>query len=142
MATSLAGVPCWIVAGLMPWRGGLIFTLVAQLVLAIPIFAMFARRLHDQGLSAWGLIILPPVLAINTYEHLRFILLEPRTGGLGLPELPGWMNVVWFLLIVAYLIFLILPGMKGANSYGPDPRDEDPRAARLPSADADLSSHP
>lgn len=125
MATTLAGVLIWIAAGFLPWRGGLIFALVAQLVFSVPIFAMFARRLHDQGLSAWGLVILPPVFAINIYEHLRYILLDPRTGTLGLPELPGWLNVAWFLLVLGYLIFLALPGMKGANSYGADPRAEE-----------------
>lgn len=113
----LAGVR--IVASFLPWREELIFTLAAQLVLAVPVFAMFARRMYDRNLSAWGLVILPPVFAINIYGHLRFILLDPRTGALGLPELAGWLNVVWSLLVIAYLIFRALSGTKGASSYGP-----------------------
>jgi uncharacterized membrane protein YhaH (DUF805 family) len=122
MATTLAGVLIWIVAGFFPWRGGLIFMFAAQLVFSVPLFAMFARRLHDQGLSAWGVAILPPVFAISIYEHLRFILLDARTGIPGLPELPGWVSILWVLLA--------LPGTKGANSYGADPRAEQAELTR------------
>jgi len=124
MATMLAAVPIWIAVGLLSWRAGLIFALVAHLVLVVPTFAMFARRLHDQGLSARGVAMLPPVIALNIYDQLRVILHDAGTGASVLPELPGWVGILWFLLALAYLIFLALPGTKGPNSYGADPRAE------------------
>lgn len=49
MAATLASVAMRIIAGLLPWREGLVFAQAAQLLSFLPVFAIFARRLHDQG---------------------------------------------------------------------------------------------
>jgi len=107
------------------WASQAVKTLVA-----LPIFALFCRRLHDQGLSGWFTPVIPPLAATGLYQSYRatFAVLNPQwlTGdsfedGLGL-----WMMV----LALIFLILLLRPGQKGANRYGPDPRE----AAAQPSS--------
>lgn len=78
--------------------GGAIF-LIWYLATLIPMLAVTVRRLHDRGLSGWwygGLLIAGFVPLVN------------------LLILPGYL---------ALLIFLCLDGEKGANKWGPDPKD-------------------
>lgn len=123
LLTSLAGL-----VGLeepVALIGGVIVELV-PLLLFLPVFALFARRLHDQDLSAGGLLIMLPVTGLNLYAIVYLIL----TGDVP-PEWPGWVNAVVIISIIAFFVFAVLPGTKGPNRYGPDPREDDPRAASM-----------
>lgn len=124
----------------MSWRQERIVSATVDLLCGLPFFALFARRLHDQDRSAWWVLILPPLLAMNIYKSLRFILLDPQAGAATLPDLAWWLTLLGGPLALASVILFLLPGTNGPNRYGPDPRDDDPRAQRLPSDDANLSS--
>lgn len=113
----------------------------AGLLVNIPVFALFARRLHDQDRSAWWMLILPPLMMMNVYDELRFILLDPQRGAMTLPQLPSWLGFAALPLVVASFVFALWPGTRGPNRFGSDPRDGDPRAAGLRMADTDLSSN-
>lgn len=126
--------------GSLSWREERIAEKVAGLVVWLPFFAFFARRMHDQGRSGWWALALPPLVAMSMYDSWRFILTDPQTGASTLPGLPWWGTLVGIVCALVMILFLFLAGTDGPNRFGPDPRDEDPRAARLPTADADLSS--
>lgn len=99
---------------------------LSGLLLFLPVFAMFVRRLHDQDLSAWGLVILLPVVVLNLYEAGHVLL----TGAMA-PDWPGWVTAVLIISLIAFFGFAAAPGTKGPNSYGSDPREDDPRATQL-----------
>ena len=87
-------------------------------LLSLPLFGLFVRRLHDFGRSGWLVLLLPPLLAIDVYQHLRVVFH---------PFDPSWPDPgTWqlALLPVALLMFAVMakPGDVGANCYGPDPR--------------------
>ena len=117
-------------AGGPSWRADRIFDEATELLLFIPCFALFARRLHDQDRSALWVLILPPLLALNSYRALRFILLDPQTGAVLLHDLPWWLSLAGAPLALALVTLAFLPGTNGPNRYGPDPRDDDPRVPR------------
>jgi len=123
-------------AGDRSWQEQQLLSEAVGFLPVIPAFALFVRRVHDQDRSAWWALLLPPMLAVSVYKSLRFILLEPQTGAVTLPDLPGWVSLVGLPLALAWLTLVLFPGTRGPNRFGPDPRDEDPRAARLPTADA------
>ncbi|MGA8653647.1 MAG: DUF805 domain-containing protein [Xanthobacteraceae bacterium] len=72
-----------------------------SLMLAWPVVAIYAKRLHDLNLSAWWLLVLPAITAV---------------AALGAFD---------ELLVLAYCIILfvlgILSGSKGLNRFGEDP---------------------
>ncbi|MCW4463003.1 DUF805 domain-containing protein [Sphingomonas sp. BT-65] len=108
---------------------GLVGTLIielSRLLLFLPLFALFARRLHDQDLSAWGLLILLPVVLLNLYDIAYYLLTDTMP-----PDGPGWLIAVLLVSAIAFFGFAAVPGTKGTNSYGPDPREDDLRAAQL-----------
>lgn len=116
-------------AGARSWQAQQILIEAVALLPALPMFALFARRLHDQDRSAWWVLVLPPLLAMSIYRTLSFILAAPQTGAISLPDLPGWVSLTGLPLVLAWLTLMLLSGSKGPNRFGPDPRDEDPRAA-------------
>lgn len=93
-----------------------------QLLATIPFFALFARRLHDQGRSGWWTLMLPPLVAAGVYDRVRatFHAFDPAWPDLGMWEL--------ILLIPGLLSlgFMLIPGDIGENCYGPDPRLAEP----------------
>lgn len=96
-----------------------------DLVVAVPFFALFARRLHDQGRSAWWTVALLPLVAANAYEHVR-VTLHAFDGAW--PGLGKW-NLLLALLAIGYLSAMLVPGDRGPNRHGNDPRlDERPLA--------------
>jgi uncharacterized membrane protein YhaH (DUF805 family) len=89
-----------------------------ELALVIPFFALFARRLHDQGRSAWWTLALPPLAAANIYDHLRvnFHAFDPAW-----PDLGMW-KLLLLPVVLGSLAVMVFPGHVGANRYGGDPR--------------------
>lgn len=146
-ALLLTAILQWLADALLPrlvdglsWREERIASEAAGLLFLLPFFALFARRMHDQGRTGWWVLVLPPLLAMNVYKSLSFILLDPQTGAATLPDLPWWSSLMALPLVLTHLALMLLPGTNGPNRFGPDPRDEDPRAACLSSPDMDLSS--
>lgn len=85
----------------------------------VPYCAVAVRRLHDTGRSAWwggGYLLLS--LAVHVVDF--FIGLPTAEKG------ATWIQLAGVQLMVLYLLFLIilfcLPGDKGPNKYGPDPK--------------------
>lgn len=91
------------------------------LMLAIPVPALLVRRLHDQdrsGTLAWLAAIGLAVWVVRTGIALT----------LGTEARIGFDRMIWaidWLVILANLsltLLLILPGTRGPNRFGPDPR--------------------
>ncbi len=122
------------------WREEWLAEKAAGLVALLPLIALFARRMHDQDRSGWWALALPPLMAMSMYDSWRFTLTDPQTGASPLPDLPWRVTLVGVVCTLVVILFLFLAGTHGPNCFGPDPRDEDPRTARLSSPDTDLSS--
>ncbi len=104
--------------GIMFTTAGRIITLIVQLALAYPFYAVSAKRFQDRdkpGSLAWifvGLSILSSLLTL--------------IGAMGNPYQPGvldWIfGVASLIVAVWYIVELgILRGTIGSNTYGPDP---------------------
>jgi uncharacterized membrane protein YhaH (DUF805 family) len=105
---------------------GAIVRWVVEFIPCIPFLALFVRRMHDQGRSGWWVLMLPPLAAANFYDTLRvsFHAFDPLW-----PPLGFW-KLLLFPCAIGYLILMLMPGISGANRYGPDPRHAgDPVAA-------------
>jgi len=97
----------------------LVAKLVLGLLLSIPFFALFARRLHDQNRSGWWAMILPVILGLNIVHSVRFILLEPNAALEPTSATTLWIGLP---LAIAYLVLTFIPGIDGDNRFGADPR--------------------
>lgn len=81
--------------GALGWMGIGLYALYA-LAAFIPSIAVTVRRLHDRDLSGWW--YLGAIVA-------------------------GLIPIVGLLASVALFVVLLLPGTKGPNRFGPDPKD-------------------
>ncbi len=79
-----------------PMLLGLGAIVLVALALVIPSLAVQVRRLHDRDMSGWWLLLL-----------------------YGLSVVP----IVGFLASIAIIVLAILPGTRGPNRFGPDPKD-------------------
>jgi uncharacterized membrane protein YhaH (DUF805 family) len=119
--SSLAGAAAKTVAG--GWfesRDTLIAHGVIDLLLTLPWFALFARRLHDQGRSAWWVLLMPPLLALSFYKTIwaNFNAFDPAW-----PD-PDYWPLAMLPAAILLLVFCLAPGEIGQNRYGADPRVE------------------
>ncbi len=89
------------------------FEVALDLVLTIPVFALFARRLHDLDRSGWWVLIIGLLLAFQ--EILPWLPIFPDRPNL-IISAPS------ILYGIALLYLSVMRGTKGANSYGDDPR--------------------
>lgn len=84
--------------GVMALFGGLgILILVYGLAVLLPSIAVTIRRLHDRDMSGWW--------------YLGAIV-------------GGMIPFVGFLVSIAFLVLMALPGTPGPNRFGPDPKGE------------------
>lgn len=111
---------------------GLMGVSIAALI--VPNYAVLTRRLHDSGRGAiWLCLMLPSILSsvmtIGTIVSAfglasagggRDAFLATALAGLGAAGLLGLIG--WVGQIVLFVLTL-LPGVKGENHFGPDPRD-------------------
>ncbi len=74
---------------------GILF-LIYWLATIIPTIAVTVRRLHDRDMSGWW--------------YLGFVVLS-------------MIPLVGFLVSIAFLVITLLPGARGPNRFGPDPKD-------------------
>lgn len=106
------------VLGIMFTTTGRIISLLVQLALAYPFYAVSAKRFQDRGKPgslAWILVILNIVSAVFALIGL--------TGNPFAPNALDYiLGILTLIVAIWYLIELgILRGTPGANSYGPDP---------------------
>jgi len=107
----------------LPVRTGWMLDQATQLLVFLPIFAQFARRLHDANLSGWWTLLLPPIMAFSVYSSARFVFRDAQTGASMLPDLPLWASLFQIGgVLFALAVILVIPGTEGPNRYGPDPR--------------------
>jgi uncharacterized membrane protein YhaH (DUF805 family) len=94
--------------------------MLVNMILALPLFALFARRLHDHGRTGWWVLLTPPTLAANLYKTLQVHshAFDPAWSGL------GYWNLPLFAAALLLCVFIVAPGDIGENRYGSDPRLE------------------
>lgn len=85
-------------------------------VTAIPLAALFVRRLHDLDRSGWWALAGVPVLLVHGYQSVRASLDAAPSS------LPWWGSLAMLLPIGIAFTFIIAPGTEGPNRFGPDPR--------------------
>jgi len=96
---------------------------VYRWVLAIPMLALFVRRLHDGGRSGWWAAFCVPVAAQNIIaDYYRL------TGDMEamLAVTHSTSHLIAGLGLLVVFMFLLAPGEEGANPYGPNPRYDPP----------------
>jgi len=120
IASALIGVVLnFAVQTAVSFERSLVFSNLLQLLLLVPMFALFVRRVHDQDRSGWWGMLLP----------LSLLLSIPRV----LAELRGDIHAVIAqqttpvgimagLCALAIFVLCFLPGTDGTNRYGADPR--------------------
>ncbi len=93
--------------------------LVVFLLLLLPTITVGARRLHDTGRSGWWLLFLYlPYLAFVTSAGNEKAMIASSAA---------------LLLGTAVLaVQLCMPGQKGENQFGPDPKPFEPLPPKLP----------
>jgi uncharacterized RDD family membrane protein YckC/uncharacterized membrane protein YhaH (DUF805 family) len=90
----------------------------------IPALAVAVRRLHDTNRSGWWL--LAPFIPYG----IGFALMIPSIGSGDASPFASFGPAMVLILIGAAMamglfVFMLLPGTKGPNRFGPDPYDED-----------------
>lgn len=121
-ASLVNAVAGFVASAILPWTPLLLFKLAASLLIFLPEFALFSRRLHDQDRSGSWAIILPVILILNVWRSVHFIIAasqdtfraEPASSSIEL-----WFGLP---LAVAFVVLSFVPGTSGSNRYGPDPR--------------------
>lgn len=69
---------------------------IFALAIVIPSIAVTVRRLHDRDMSGWW--------------YLGFIV-------------GGMIPLIGFIISIAFIVIMALPGTDGPNRFGPDPKD-------------------
>lgn len=126
------------VLGLFGW---LAVALIGMLALVLPNYALLARRLHDAGLSAFWMALLLPNVATQfaTFNAMGKMVRHTPVAGLeaaaghgameqalaaGFGQV-GMISIIASICSVVLFVMTLWPGEKGANRFGPDPKDPD-----------------
>lgn len=91
-------------------------------LLAISMFALLVRRLHDQGRPGWAALVLPLTVLLDLVDIVRWT--QWDVGRLIAYQASGPHPLQWLeeALGLVTLILFLLPGTEGLNRYGEDPR--------------------
>jgi uncharacterized membrane protein YhaH (DUF805 family) len=92
---------------------------VYQGILIIPMLALFARRIHDRGLSGWWAALCVPVAVQNIVAD--YYLLSDDMEAMLAVKHSTW-HFIAALPSLLVFTFLLLPGDEGPNRFGPNPR--------------------
>lgn len=103
-------------------------------VCALPNYAVLSRRLHDSNKSAlWMALLLPDILALMVVFLSAGQVVRLSMSGMAQPEMIEaamsaaggslLVNILAILCRLALFIMTLLPGTRGPNRFGPDPRD-------------------
>lgn len=107
---------------------------VSVVGLIVPNYSVLVRRLHDTGRGAVWLVLLAPGLAS---AFLTCVTLGTAAGSVGLGAgrevfvgtilaglgTAGLLGLVGMLGQMVMGVLMLLPGTRGENRFGPDPRD-------------------
>jgi uncharacterized membrane protein YhaH (DUF805 family) len=95
------------------------FGYALYLLLLVPMFALFVRRLHDQERSGWLGLLLP----ISVMLSIPRVLTESRGDVQAIiAQKLTPVAIASGVLGLAILVLCLLPGTDGSNHYGHDPR--------------------
>lgn len=123
IATALVGSVCrFIVGTILPLTASQVVGLLLDILISIPMFALFARRLHDQNLSGWWALMLPVVISHNIAKSFRFTRMMSSPDPFSIDTQLGIFTWVSIACALAVLSLFFLPGTVGANRFGEDPR--------------------
>lgn len=125
------------------------FYLVVSLFLFLPQLAVSARRLHDTGRTSkwllWNyLALLAWAVAALVLSGLSVLAGSPAASAWFLIVLCGGC-VLFFVWEIVFLVWFCLPGTRGENRYGPDPKageepfDGVPAGESMPAPEDDSS---
>jgi len=123
-ATGLIGVVLTFALSIaLPWTASVIAGEIVDVIFSIPMFALFARRLHDQNRSGLWSLLFPLSIALSLPDTVRWVVDDPDQ--LIAYQQAGPHPVQWLAGIasIALLVFLLLPGTVGPNRFGVDPRE-------------------
>ena len=94
-----------------------LFTMVLALALIVPGLAATVRRLHDTNRSGWWILI-----AVVPYFIMGVMMgMATASGNTSGLASAGLVGLVALAGGIAMLVFMVLPGTKGDNRFGPDP---------------------
>lgn len=112
--------------------------------LALPNYAVLARRLHDTGRSAiWMALILPGIAAqvttVGSAMKVARMAAAGETAGVDATSAvmaaasgSAVISLIAMACNIALFVLTLLPGMVGPNRFGPDPRNPDAAAPAAP----------
>lgn len=123
------------ILGLIGW---LVLAGILVMALALPNYAVLARRLHDSGRSALWMALLLPNIATQ-FAAFRVMGSLARQGpiagldgGVAIKQaaMQGMASVGVIALVASICSFVLfvltlMPGTRGPNRFGPDPKDPD-----------------
>jgi uncharacterized membrane protein YhaH (DUF805 family) len=123
IASALVGVVLnFAVHTVVSFETSLLFAYCLRLVLLIPMFALFVRRIHDQNRSGWWGVLLPLSVVLSVPQIITALhgdihaIIAQKTSPLA---------IMAGLCALAVIVLCFLPGTAGDNRYGPDPRLEE-----------------
>jgi uncharacterized membrane protein YhaH (DUF805 family) len=98
------------------------FGIFLRLLFFVPFIPLFVRRLHDQDLSGWLAALLPVAFLLALPHELA-----ASTGNVQalFAEKGSGLQLLFDAVCIVILILCFLPGSRGPNRFGPDPRLED-----------------
>ena len=95
---------------------------IVGLLLFIPLFSVFVRRLHDVGLPGYWAVVyygLGFLSGPTVGTMMKMVEADAVEGASGTMLLFGMLNLAAF---VAFVIFMTRDSDKGPNQYGPSPK--------------------
>ncbi len=105
-------------------RKSLAVFLLTQMVVSVVLFALIL--VITPGLPEWGQGIMGLIVLAISLPLLmsQFCAMSQRCRDIGYSGMLVLLNFVPFVSMLFQVLLLILPGTKGPNKYGPDPRGD------------------
>jgi len=99
----------------------------------LPNLAVAARRLHDSGRSAWWLMLYAPgaLGAVNGFHALQSLGSGDGEGLAAVAAQGSVLGLIGNLCNLAAFVLMLLPGTRGSNRFGPDPKGGAGEAAEM-----------
>ena len=126
LGTVIVQIPLTIIDKVIGGFGDFsLFSSLFSLATLIPWLAVTVRRLHDTDRSGWWLLVLVAAFAVIGIM-LAIDLAAPGAASIA-ASFTGMLIAILLMLIasITFLVFMVLPGTDGPNSYGPDPYGPD-----------------
>jgi uncharacterized membrane protein YhaH (DUF805 family) len=124
VGTMIVSIPVGIIDRLLGDTG--VLSGAYNVSLLLPLVGVTARRLHDTDRSAWWLLlVLVPFFSagfIAAFASRLYGADSDAFSPIGALMILAAVALVVFAVLL--LVFMVLPGTRGPNHYGPDPYDD------------------